>query len=186
MTEEARLEQITDGVAPVTDGWFVVNARDAQWVQHPAFGSRCVFEATGAVTRKRDDLESHTFSQLGVNVAVLEPGKPSGLYHREHQQEGFLVLRGECLLLVEGEERCLSEWDFFHCPPGTEHVLVGAGDGPCVVLMVGARSGQPGLFYPRTDLAVRHGAAAEEETASARKAYAPLGHWQPAPGPGLE
>jgi uncharacterized cupin superfamily protein len=186
MTGEARLEQITEGAAPVTDGWFVVNARDAQWTKHPAFGWRCVFEASGAVIRKRDDLEPNPFPELGVNVAVLEPGKPSGLYHREQQQEDFLVLRGECLLLVEGEERRLGEWDFFHCPPGTEHVLVGAGDVPCVVLMVGARSGAPDPFYPRTDVAVQHGAAADQETASAREAYAPHGHWQPAPGPGLE
>jgi uncharacterized cupin superfamily protein len=183
---EARLEHVTDGLAPVTDGWFVVNAHDAQWQRHPAFGWRCVFEASGAVIRARGDLEPHVFPQLGVNIMVLERGKPSGLYHREEQQEGFLVVRGECLLLVDGDERPLREWDYFHCAPGTEHVLIGTSDAPCVVLAVGARGGDRSIFYPRAEIAVRHDAAAAVETASANDAYAPLGHWQPAPGPGLE
>lgn len=180
---EARLERITHGLAPVTDGWFVVNAADAQWTHHPDFGWRCTFEASGAVTRARDDIEPLTFPQLGVNLMVLERGKPSGLYHREDQQEDFLVLRGECLLLVDGEERRLREWDLFHSAAGTEHVLVGITDEPCVVLAVGARLGDRGLFYPRADVAVRHGAAVAVETASGDDAYAAHGHWQPGDKP---
>jgi quercetin dioxygenase-like cupin family protein len=179
---EARLEHITHGLAPVTDGWFVLNAADAQWIQHPDFGWSCPFEASGAVTRKRDDVEPVTFPQLGVNLLVLTRGS-GGLYHREDQQEGFLVLRGACLLLVEGEERPLRQWDFFHSPPGTEHVLVGTSDEPCVVLRTGIRLGYPGLLYPRADVAVEHGAAAEEETSSGAEAYAPRGHWQPGERP---
>jgi len=185
VSDEARLEVITDGLAPVTDGWFVVNAADAQWIRHPDFGWQCVFEASGAVTREREDLERVTFPQLGINLAVLERGKPKGLYHREDQQEDFLVLRGDCLLLVAGEERQLKQWDFFHSPAGTEHVFVGTSDEPCLLLCVGARLGYPGLFYPRTELALRHGAAAREETSSGAEAYAPHGHWRPAPYPGL-
>jgi uncharacterized cupin superfamily protein len=183
VSDEARLEKITHGVAPITDGWFVVNARDAQWINHPHFGWRCVFEAGGPVVRQRDDLEPLNFPQLGVNLIVLERDKPASLYHREGQQEDFLVLRGECLLLVEGEERPLREWDFFHSPPGTEHALIGASDEPCLVLAVGARLDSSGLFYPRADVAVRHDAAADVETGSGREAYAKHGHWQPSPKP---
>jgi uncharacterized cupin superfamily protein len=179
MTREARLEDVGTGLAPVDDGWFVVNAGDAAWIENPAFGFRCPFEASPPVLRGRDDVEPRHFPQIGINLAILQPGRPSGLYHRENEQEDFLVLRGECLLLIEGEERLLRAWDFVHCPPGTEHVFVGAGDGPCVVLMMGARGGERGLFYTRAAVAVRRGAAAAEETPSAREAYAPFGHWQP-------
>ena len=100
--------------------WFVVNVRDAHWRKHETFGASCRFETPDA-----------PFEQLGVNIRVLQPGEPNCLYHSESLQEDFLVLAGECLLLVEGEERPLEAWDFVHSPPGTEHVFVGAGDGPC-------------------------------------------------------
>ena len=180
---EARLERITHGLAPVTEGWFVLNAADAQWIEHPDFGRCCPFEASGAVTRQRDDVEPATFPQLGVNLLVLERGRSGGLYHREDQQENFLVLRGACLLLVEGEERPLAQWDLFHSPPGTEHVLVGTSDEACIVLRVGTRLGYPGLFYPRDEVAVRHGAATEQECSSGAEAYASRGHWQPGEKP---
>ena len=93
------------------------------------------------------------------------------------------MLSGECLLLVEGEERRLQAWDFVHCPAGTDHILVGAGDGPCVVFMAGARRGWPskGIVYPRSELALRHGAGAETETSTPDEAYAPFPRWQPGP-----
>src|SRR6186997_1913839 len=112
------------------------------------------------------------FGDLGVRLSVLEPGQPNGLYHGEETQEGFLVLQGECLLLVEGEERRLRAWDFFHCPAGTEHVLVGAGDAPCVVLALGARKKGAGIFYPVAEVAQRHGASSVEGTDSPKEAYA--------------
>jgi uncharacterized cupin superfamily protein len=183
VTEEARLKRITHGLAPVTEGWFVLNAADAQWTHHPDFGWQCPFEANGPVVRQRDDLEPLTFPQVGINIAVLENGKSKGLYHREDQQEDFLVLQGACLLIVEGEERPLKQWDLFHSPPGTAHVFVGTSDEPCLLLGVGARLGYPGLFYPRDETAVRHGAAAVQETGSGAEAYAPHGHWQPSEKP---
>ena len=97
------------------------------------------------------------------------------LYHSEPSQEDFLVLAGECLLLVEGQERSLRAWDFVHCPPNTEHVFVGAGEGPCVLLMVGARSDDEGLFFPVSELARRYGASVESETGSGEEAYATTG-----------
>jgi uncharacterized cupin superfamily protein len=159
---EAPLADGGSGLAPAGDGWFVVNVRDTEWWDGEAFGSGCVFE-----TRE------HGFPQFGINVTVMQPGQPNCLYHSESSQEAFLVLSGECRLLVEGEERLLRAWDFFHCPAGVEHVFVGAGDGPCVVLMAGARSKEEQLLYPRSELAARYGASAEEETPDPKQAYAP-------------
>jgi uncharacterized cupin superfamily protein len=164
---EARLEDSGSGLAPASDGWFVVNVRDAAWWTHETFGSGCDFES-----------REFWFPQLGINLKALEPGEPSALYHSESQQEAFLVLSGECRLLVEGEERLLRQWDFFHSPAGTEHIFVGAGDGPCVILMVGARSDDEQLFYPVSELAAGYGASVEEETTDPGKAYARSGRGQ--------
>jgi uncharacterized cupin superfamily protein len=159
---EAQLEDSGSGLAPVDGGWFVVNVRDAEWWTSETFGSGCEFESPEI-----------RFSQLGINLSVLEPGEPNSLYHAESQQEAFLVLSGECRLLVEESERTLRAWDFFNCPPGTHHVFVGAGDGPCVILMAGARSDDEQLLYPVSELAGRYGASADEETADPGEAYAP-------------
>jgi uncharacterized cupin superfamily protein len=170
MVEEARLEQLDAGLTPVTDGWFVVNIRDGAWVTNPAFGAACVFEGDDA-----------PFADVGFTLGVIWPGQSGGLYHREANQENFLVLSGECLLLVEGEERPLQAWDFVHCPPGTEHIFVGTGDSPCVIFMTGARTRWPekGIIYPRSDVARRHVAGVETETSSPAEAYAPFPKWQP-------
>jgi uncharacterized cupin superfamily protein len=144
--------------------WFVVNVRDAQWGTHDAFGAVCRLEP-----------EPGAFEQLGINIRVLEPGQPNCLYHRENLQEDFLVLSGECLLLVDGEERPLEAWDFVHLPPGVDHVFVGAGAGPCSILMTGARTPDRGGFYPVAEVAQRHGASVEKGTPSPDEAYAPYG-----------
>jgi uncharacterized cupin superfamily protein len=140
MIKEARLEALGPGLAPVSDGWFVVNVRDAAWLTNDAFGARCVFEADRRVLRPRPELDVHKFADVGFSLAVVAPGQPSGMYHAESNQEDFLVLAGECLLLIEGEERPLRAWDFAHCPPGTEHGFIGAGRGPCVIFMTGGRT----------------------------------------------
>lgn len=150
--------------------WFVVNARDAQWF-HNELGAYCGFEG-----------EDARFEQLGVNLNVLHPGVPMAMYHEEPGQEGFLVLDGECLLVVEGEERQLRKWDYFHCPPWTKHVVLGAGDRPALVLAVGARKGR--ASYPVDETAVRHGAGVSSEVATPADAYA--GYSRPAPGPAPE
>jgi uncharacterized cupin superfamily protein len=172
MVEEARLEESESyvGVAPATDGWFVVNVQDSAWITNDAFGAACIFEGNAA-----------DFPHIGFTLGVIQPGQPSGLYHREANQEDFLVLSGECLLIVEEEERQLRAGDFVHCPPGTDHIFVGAGEGPCVIFMVGARTGWPdkGIVYPRSDLARRHGAGVEEETSKPSEAYAPFPNWRP-------
>jgi uncharacterized cupin superfamily protein len=172
--DEARLEHVATGLTPVTPGWFVVNAREAAWIRHPTFGLQCPFETAGPIARSRDGLEPLTFAQLGIRIHVLEPGQPSSLYHEEPgNQEDFLVLAGECLAVIEGETRSLRQWDFVHCPPGTSHAFAGAGDGPCVLLKVGARTSRDVRYSP-TPLAESVG----EETTSGAAAYAPYGHWQ--------
>jgi uncharacterized cupin superfamily protein len=159
---EARLEPTEFGKMPVTDGWFTVNVRDAAWVETVGYGHACIFEG-----------EQVWFRQFGLNLAVLAPGEPNGLYHSENAQEDFLVLAGECLLLVEGQERRLRAWDFVHSPAGTEHIFVGAGDRPCVILMTGARMDPQQFVYPRSELALRHGAGVETETTDPGEAYGP-------------
>jgi uncharacterized cupin superfamily protein len=176
---EAPLAEAASGLVPASDGWFVVNAADAAWVTNDAFGARCSFEANGPAVGKNPELAERTFPQLGFGLFVLEPAKPSGLYHAESQQEDFLVLAGECVLLVEEEERPLHAWDFVHCPPGTRHAFVGSGAERCVILMVGARAKDRTIVYPQSDLALGHAAGVESETDSPREAYAPYPHWQP-------
>jgi uncharacterized cupin superfamily protein len=178
MVEEARLEEVGSGLAPVTEGWFVVNAHEAAWLANDAFGDKCVFEADKPVVRNRPELDVLRFADVGVALRVLHPGQPSGLYHAESNQEDFVVLAGECLLIVEGRERRLGAWDFVHCPPHTAHVFVGSGQEPCVVLMVGRRNPGRQIVYPVDEAARHHGASVESETASAAEAYAPFGHWR--------
>jgi uncharacterized cupin superfamily protein len=161
MVQEAKLEERPGGLKPADEGWFVVNAREAQWIHNEKFGAGATFEG------------EPDFAQLGVNVQVIWPGQPNGYYHREDYQEDFLILSGECLLLIEGEERPLRAWDFVHCPPNTEHILVGTGEGPCAFVGIGARrAGEYSVVYPVSDVALRHEAGVSEETASAETAYA--------------
>ena len=158
---EAKLEDSGSGLVPASDGWFVVNVRDTEWWVSKAFGSGCGFDG-----------RKHSFEEIGINLSVVEPGQANCLYHSESQQEDFLVLAGECKLLVDGEERPLKAWDFVHCPAGVEHVFVGAGDGPCVILMTGARTPDEKLLYPVSEVAARYGASAVEATPDPKQAYA--------------
>lgn len=161
---EARLVEANGGLIPAERGWFVVNATEARWRDAGPFGRYCAFEG------------KLPFLQVGVNISVLEPGQSLGRYHREPgHEEDFLVLDGECILIVEEQERRLGRWDFFHCPPGVAHMLVGSGDGPATVLSVGARgSGKGvarGVVYPVSDAARRHGVSVERETDDPAEAY---------------
>ena len=158
MVEETPHLSTPAGLVPEREGWFVLNAREALW-REGDFGAYTRFEGEAR------------FPQIGINIGVLEPGQPACMYHGEDDQEDFLVLSGECLLLVEGEERRLKAWDFVHCPAWTEHVFVGAGDGPCAILAVGARSSRD-VVYPESELAQRHGAGVAKETRTGKEAYA--------------
>ena len=169
------MEQTEYGLAPVSPGWFVVNVREGAWIRNEKWGDGCVFEGDAA-----------PFEQIGYDLHILHPGQPNGLYHREEDQEDFLVLSGECLLIVEGTERRVKAWDFVHCPPGTEHIFVGAGDGPCVIFMVGGRARRDAIVYTRSEAALRHGAGLERETVPSQRPYQGFPEWQPGPPDNLD
>jgi uncharacterized cupin superfamily protein len=165
---EAELDQTEAGLVAAGAGWFVVNARDARWIERPGRGHSLPF--TGWT---EDEAETH-FRELGVNLVALGTGEPIGMYHWEADCENFLVLFGQGLLIVEGEERPLRQWDFVHCPPRTNHVIVGAGDGPSVVVAVGARAASDDDWgaYTVDEAAIRHGAGVETATTKGAEAYA--------------
>ena len=169
---EAPLERTDAGLIPADEGWFVVNVRDARWFNGHELGFGASFE--------RDDAR---FPDLGININLLLPGQPSCMYHGEDAQEDFLVLSGECILIVEGQERTLRAWDFVHCPAWTEHVIVGAGEGPCVFIAVGSRRKGRGIIYPRNETALRHGAGVGKETPRPEEAYAHIAELESIPCP---
>jgi uncharacterized cupin superfamily protein len=167
---EAKLRDEGHGLVPDGEGWFVLNARAAQWRAVDGRSACCDFEG------------EPEFAQLGINVSVLKPGESLGMYHWEADQEDFLVLSGEALAIVEGEERPLEAWDFLHCPAGVEHIVVGAGDGPCVVLAVGARVKSVGAEwggYTVNEAARRHWVSVETPTIEPAEAYAGLPRRKP-------
>ena len=177
MMHEAKLEDDGHGLGPSGEGWFVVNAREGRWRRRPGRGEILTF------TGHTDEECATLFPQLGVNLYVLAPGEAMGMYHWEATTEDFLVLSGEALLVMEGEERTLRQWDFVHCPPETAHIILGAGAGPCVVLAIGARD--PELDdttwggYTPDEAARRHGVSVDEETPDAAIAYARFEASQP-------
>jgi uncharacterized cupin superfamily protein len=158
--QEARSEETPYGRYITSEGWFVHNLSEALAVRQEKGGALYPLEPREA-----------PFRDLGVNVRVLWPGDANGLYHAEGVQEGFLVLSGECMLIVEDEERPLRQWDYFHCPADTNHIIVGAGDGPCAVLMIGARP-DVGLRYPVSEAAAKYGASVAKATDNPDEAYA--------------
>lgn len=169
---EAGLEDTGNGLRPSGEGWFVLNARDAEWREGDRRGAVCSFERDG-----------EEWPQLGFNITVLEPGQAMAMYHREADQEGFLCVSGEALLLVEGEERTLRAWDYFHCPADVAHTILGTGDGPCVVVAVGARDRSVGPdwgAYVPDEVAARHGVAVDRETTDPDSAYEKIGRRAPA------
>jgi uncharacterized cupin superfamily protein len=180
--EEARLEAVASGLAPVTPGWFVVNAADAAWMTNDLTQSCCIFESDDFVLRGRPDLSAYVKPGAGFALRVLRPGRPADMYHAESVQEDFMVLQGECILIVEDQERRLRAFDVVHCPPGVAHAFVGAGDGPCVLLCAGNRDADDETFwrlYKRSDVAGRYGASVERDTRSDAEANAPWrGHWR--------
>ena len=177
MVSEAQLRDDGAGLGPASEGWFVLTARDARWFHRPGHGDS--LPLTGC-----DEVEAETyFPMLGLSITVLPPGEPSTTYHWETEQEDFLVLAGEALLIVEGQERSLRQWDFVHCPPETRHAFVGVGDKPCVILAASSREFQkdgPWGFYCADAAARRHNASPPEDTQDTALAYARFGPSRPA------
>jgi uncharacterized cupin superfamily protein len=166
---EAEMAETEHGLVPEGPGWFVLNAREARWDEVDGWGRYCRFEG------------EPRFPEVGVNIHVLGPGEPMSMYHRELGQEDFLVISGECLLIVEGEERPLRPFDLVHCPPWTEHVIVGAGSGPAAIVCIGARPAEDAVVYPVEPAALRHGAGVRRETTSGGDAYAGVERPRPVP-----
>jgi uncharacterized cupin superfamily protein len=164
---ESELVSGEHGLVPKGQGWFVLNARQAQWWEREGRGVLCEFEGAGFEG-------AADFLQLGINLTLLAPDEPMAMYHWEADQEDFLLLAGEAVLIIEGEERRLRQWDLVHCPPGTNHTIVGAGDAPCLVLAVGARDRSTGAdwcAYTVDETALRHDAGVEQETTEPTEAY---------------
>src|SRR4051794_27122159 len=159
---EAPVRTSKNGRVVDGEGWFVVNARQSRWKNEGPLGSYCTFEG------------KRRFPHFGINISVLEPGERMGMYHRENAQEAFLVLAGECTLIVENEERLLTEWDFFYCAPGTEHIIVTGVKQRAVVLAVGGRGRGVGggIIYKVCKAAARYGASVKRETDDPAVAYA--------------
>jgi quercetin dioxygenase-like cupin family protein len=178
---EAKIEHTAAGLRPSGEGWFVVNLADLAARRNARLGITCSPEPQDAA-----------FREFGFNVHVLEPGQSNARYHRENDQEAFLVLAGECILVVEGHERRLVSGDFFHSPPLTGHVFIGAGDGPCTIVMVGGRTEEwcEGEGFPVDATAGRYGASVTDATGSPAVAYADIPADEaarlPWPPPGLE
>jgi uncharacterized cupin superfamily protein len=151
----------------------IVNLADAPALEHSRRATIIDFEPEGA-----------PFPDTGVNVQIMQPGEPNGRYHSEPVQEDFLVLHGECIVILQGEERALRQWDFLHCPAGVEHIFVGAGDGPCAVLMIGSRRKEE-VHYPVNELAAKYDASVQSATEDPAEAYADWRKepWRPTPSP---
>ena len=148
---------------------FVMNVAAAPTHSHPRRATTIEFEPDTA-----------PWPDLGVNIQVM----PNCRYHSEPVQEDFLVLHGDCIAIVDGEEHALGQWDLLHCPAGTEHVFVGAGDGPCAVLMIGSRR-DDAAHYPVNPAAARYDASVGTPTDDPAEAYADWRQepWRDAPNP---
>ena len=169
---EAKIEETPTGLQPADDGWWILNVRDIGWFTVEGGGTWSSFEAP-----------EHRSPLLGIGIHILPPGEAPGFYHAESNQEGFLVLSGECVVVVEGEERRMGPWDYFHCPPGTAHITIGAGDGPCAILMVGTRAPDSAIHYPVEPAAAAYGASVDVATDVPKEAYAGRPPIEPARSP---
>lgn len=169
---EARIDEADGHRVAADNGWFILNVRELPWFTCEGHGTWCGFESLNAPS-----------TMLGIGIHVLSPGEAPGFYHDESDQEGFLVLSGECVVVVEGEERRMGPWDYFHCPPWTKHITVGAGAEPCAILMVGTRSPHHRIRYHVEPAAARHGFSVAAYTDDAATAYRDRPPIVPAAGP---
>lgn len=171
---EARIEDTPEGRVPAGAGWFILNLGEMAWEGAAGFGVWRDFEDPGA---------DPSAPRVGVHVHVLQPGETNGLYHAEAAQEGFIVLSGECIAVVEGEERRMRRWDYFHSPPGTEHITVGAGDGPCAILMFGSPDPSRKVEWIADETAAKYGASVARTTSRDTEAYGELPPLERVPPP---
>lgn len=142
------------------------------------------FSHSRGVTHVSVEPDGVTWPDTGVSVQIMEPGRPNCRYHSEPVQEDFLVLHGDCIVILNGEERRLRQWDFVHCPAGTEHVFVGAGDRACALLMIGSRR-EDAPHYPVNEVAAKYDASVTRATDDPGEAYSDWRQepWRSAPNP---
>ncbi len=171
MRERAKLEKTEDGIVPQDEGWHILNAAECRWYKSEKFGWASDFAG------------EKKWEHLGAHIHIVQPGQPACHYHSEGDQEDFFVLSGEGKVIIEEEEIPLKQWDFVHCPPGVRHVFVGAGDGPCVILMMGTRSKEEEILYPRSEAAAKHGASVKDDTPDPKVSYADCPPWTVASSP---
>ena len=164
MVHEAEIESTPEGQVPAGAGWYILNLGEMAWETAAGFG----------VWRDFDDQDSDPSERMGVHVHVLQPGESNGYYHAEAAHEGFLVLSGECIAVVEGEERRMRRWDYFHSPAGTEHITIGAGDEPCAILMFGSPDPRRKVEWIANETAAKHGASVARTTGRDTEAYGEL------------
>jgi uncharacterized cupin superfamily protein len=162
--DEARIEDTEHGRLPAGKGWFILNLGEMPWETVPGFGAWRDFNWD----------QKPGEPNIGFHIHVLQPGENFGYYHAEDAQEGFIVLSGECLTIVEGQERRMRQWDYLHSPPGTAHVMVGAGDGPCALLMFGSPDPRRKVEWIADETAAKHGASVERTTGRDAEAYGDL------------
>lgn len=162
---KAQIETTPEGQVPVDGGWFVLNLGELAWEAAPGFGTWRDFNPPGA------DPDA---PGIGVHVHVFQPGESNGYYHAEDAQEGFLVLSGECVAVIEGAEHRMRQWDYFHSPPGTAHITVGAGDGPCAILMFGSPDPRRPVTWIANDTAAKYGASVARTTNRDTEVYGDL------------
>src|SRR3954469_21364467 len=160
MMHEARIDETETGRVPADDGWFILNLAEIGWATVPGGGTWCSFESPAAPS-----------PMLGIGVHILPAGETPGFYHTENEQEGFLVLSGECIAIVEGQERRMRQWDYLHCPPGTAHITVGAGEEPCAILMFGSPDPSRKVEWIADEVAARHGASVASTTSRDTEVY---------------
>jgi len=159
---EAEVQRTPEGKVPAGDGWFVLNLAEMAWETVPGFGVWLDFGAPD------------TDPRIGAHIHVLQPGESNGYYHAEAAEEGFLVLSGECIAVIENEERRMRRWDYFHSPAGTEHITVGAGDEPCVILMFGSPDPRRQVEWIANETAAKYGASVAQTTGRDTEAYGEL------------
>jgi quercetin dioxygenase-like cupin family protein len=159
---EAHIETTPEGEVPRDGGWFILNLGEMAWETVPGFGVWNDFDGPAHDARTPG---------IGVHVHVLQPGEAPGYYHAEEAQEGFIVLSGECIAIVEGHERRMRQWDYLHSPPGTEHITLGAGDAPCSILMFGSPDPSRKVEWIANETAAGYGVSVAKTTSRATEAY---------------
>ena len=159
---EAQLKDSGSGLAPATEGWFVVNVRDAEWWFADSRGARCSFESEygePAVSSHSSGSTSPYWSQDRAASITQSP----------------LRKRSSC---SPGSAGCSSRARSDAFCPGTSSIRLRGQSTPSWARATGhvPPDGRcafgPEARYPVSELAARYGASVEEETSDPAQVYA--------------